>query len=62
MKEFVYQHIIGEDGQPSREWVTDEEFDKRTADIERIGQVLRDFALASRKQTQEYCEKHNIKL
>jgi hypothetical protein len=59
MKEFVYQNIIGEDGLPSREWVTDEEFDKRTADIKRIGNVLNEFAKASRKQYQEYCDKHN---
>lgn len=58
MKEFVYQNIIGKDGLPVKEWVTDEEFDRRTSEIEQIGNVLREFAKISSKQTQDYLDKH----
>ncbi len=58
MKEFVYDHIIGDNGLPIREWITDEEFEKRTSEIEKISDVLREFAKSSLKQTQDHLAKY----
>lgn len=41
MKEFKYNNIVDDDGNPISEWVTDEEFEKRTKSINEIVEFLR---------------------